>query len=197
MNYPVRTISLPVGPLRLHARLSRPENARALVMLAHTGADPVDQSLAVALTGREMAVMAVDMLTPQETRFHSDDDTARLAQRMVAALDFIRRDGDTEDLAVGLFARDHGSAAAIRAAAQRDAQVGAVVVRGGLIDHAGIQYLEALMAPLLVIPMAETALEEIAAQRAFAHLSAVHEIARIDTQDLAFRAGAWFAQWLR
>ena len=74
-----------------------------------------------------------------------------LAQRLAAALDTLQRNGLIENLRVGLYGASHGSPVVTRVAALRDALVRAVVCVGGLIDLAGMQYLTALNAPLLMV----------------------------------------------
>lgn len=198
MSIITRHLSLPTPQGKLSALLTRPEAARALILMAQTGPHPAHPLVAATLAARNFAILAVDLLTEQETRFHEhQEDVALHAGRLIATLDFIRHDGDTENLMVGLYTSDHASPAAIRAAAQRDATIRAVVVCGGLIDRAGLQYLEALVAPLLVLVDPEDEATRTASERAFKHLAAVHEMHPVESAAVAPKTSAWFDLWLR
>lgn len=192
-----RHISLHLPPGPLSGQLSRPESARTLILV--TLPQPLHSNVVATLAARNHAILAIELLTPHESHFADhQENTALLTQRLLHVLDFLRRDGDCEGLKVGLYAHDHAAPAALRAAAQRDADVGALVVNGGLIDHAGLQYLEALVAPILVlVDKNEENGHAIATQRAFPHIHAVHEMRAIEAHATAAEAAAWFGLWLR
>jgi putative phosphoribosyl transferase len=77
-------------------------------------------------------------------------DIALLAERLVCAVDWMANRAEAGSLPIGLFGASTGAAAALVAAAQRSAKVGAVVSRGGRPDLAGAA-LAAVAAPTLLI----------------------------------------------
>ena len=82
----------------------------------------------------------------RELRF----DIPLLARRMVAAIDWLEHEPETERLPVGCFGASTGAAAALIAAAQRPERVRAVVSRGGRPDLTGDE-LSGVQAPTLLI----------------------------------------------
>ena len=64
-------------------------------------------------------------------------DVQRLADRLVAAIDWLAHEASTSELPLGLFGASTGAAAALIAAAERPASVRCVVSRGGRPDLAG------------------------------------------------------------
>ena len=72
-------------------------------------------------------------------------------QRLLDVLDLIRNDGDMQTCRSASAPTGIPRPAAIRCAAQRDTQVKALLCHGGLIDRAGVQSLELLVAPLLML----------------------------------------------
>lgn len=193
-----RNIRLSIPDGKLVAHLQCPESARTLVLMARAESRAeFDDSVATGLLSRNHAVLTIDLLIPGEAHFnHSEGNAPLLAQRLIKWLDFIRTDGDMEQLILGLYATGHAAPAAIRAAAQRDAAIRAVVVSGGLIDHAGLEYLQALVAPLLILSDGSDPLAEIAAQRAVQHISAPFEVPSIAPEAIAQKTVAWFERWL-
>jgi putative phosphoribosyl transferase len=94
----------------------------------------------------------LDLLTEEE----ADDrrlvfDIPLLAHRLAGAVDFVAEHAATAGLPVGLFGASTGAAAALAAAAERPATVGAVVSRGGRPDLAGEMRLRKVATPTLLI----------------------------------------------
>jgi len=73
-----------------------------------------------------------------------------LAERLVAALDWLNVEHDTAALPVGLFGASTGGGAALAVAAARPDRIAAVVSRGGRPDLAG-RALPNVQAPTLLI----------------------------------------------
>jgi len=88
---------------------------------------------------------AVDVRTA-----HLRFDVGLLAERLVAATDWLAADPDARGLKVGYFGASTGGGAALVAAAGRPDVVGAVVSRGGRPDLAG-PALPRVKAPTLLI----------------------------------------------
>src|SRR5690606_28310032 len=96
-----------------------------------------------------------DLLTPAEERIDEITrelrfDIGRLAARVVAALDDVRRREDLSSLPLGLFGASTGAAAALVAAGRRSDVVRAVVSRGGRPDLANDE-LSAVHCPTLLL----------------------------------------------
>ncbi|MCG2577658.1 hypothetical protein LZ012_11705 [Dechloromonas sp. XY25] len=194
----IRHIALHTPHGSLHGQLERPEHSRGLVLIAHAHRTPDDDALLASLTAEGYAVLAMDLLTADELHFvDATQNVPRLAQRLLDTLDLIRHDGDTQDLPLGIYANGDSTPAAIRCAAQRDAQVKALACHGGLIDRAGLQSLQLLVAPLLMIFEHDDALSPAAYQRATAYLGGVHQkvVLGVGEHPVTSLTG-WFARHL-
>jgi putative phosphoribosyl transferase len=153
-------VRLPVGDVHLEGELAEPAEAPAVVVFAHGSGSgrhsPRNQAVAAALTEAGFATLLFDLLTVDEEQ--EDAVTARLrfdvpllAERLGQVVAWARAETAAGRAArVGLFGASTGAAAALVAAAQRPADVGAVVSRGGRPDLAG-DALDAVRAPTLLI----------------------------------------------
>src|SRR5579883_1701590 len=134
-----------IGAVRLQGDMVVPKNARGIVLFAHGSGSsrhsPRNRYVARVLQKAGLATLLLDLLTneeeqldevTQELRF----DISLLAGRLVGATDWLRRNPETRDLAIGYFGASTGAAAALVAAAERQTQVGAIVSRGGRPDLA-------------------------------------------------------------
>jgi pimeloyl-ACP methyl ester carboxylesterase len=152
-------IAIPVDQGReiIAANLVVPDPASAVVVFAHGSGSsrhsPRNQMVAEHLQHQGFATLLLDLLTADEEA--EDGRTAQwrfdiplLADRLGDGCDWVRT--HLPDLRVGLFGASTGAAAALIAAAQRPAQVGAVVSRGGRPDLAGA-VLADVRAPTLLI----------------------------------------------
>jgi putative phosphoribosyl transferase len=95
---------------------------------------------------------AVDLRT-RHLRF----DIGLLADRLVAASDWLAADPATHGLKLGYFGASTGGGAALVAAAERPDAVGAVVSRGGRPDLAGPALIQVKAPTLLIVGGADTA----------------------------------------
>lgn len=154
-----RLVRVAVGPLTLEGNLIRPEEARGVVLFAHGSGSsrhsPRNRHVARMLNEANLATLLIDLLTPEEEM--TDLRTARLrfdidllAERLIAATDWLTQYPDTRDLRVGYFGASTGAAAALVAAAERTEVISAVVSRGGRPDLAG-PALPRVQAPTLLI----------------------------------------------
>jgi dienelactone hydrolase len=152
-------VQVPADRVTLEGNLSRPEQARGVVLFAHGSGSsrhsPRNRFVARALQDAGLATLLIDLLTAEEEaedaftghlRFNID----LLAGRLVGAIDWLRQNPDTRNLPIGLFGASTGAAAALVAAAQRPEAVTAVVSRGGRPDLAG-ESLQTVRAPTLLI----------------------------------------------
>lgn len=191
------TLATPHGPLPFY--LTEPEApARGIVLLALLPGDPRAPVLEATLLEAELAVLTPHLVSAAELGFpDSVHNVPLLTERILHLLEFAGRDGDTLELPVGVYGTGPLTPAAVRAAARRDAQVRAVACHGGIVDLAGLQYLETLSAPLLMVFAADDDHGPVAFKRASTHLtcpweSAILEPGALDTAPVT----AWFARHL-
>jgi putative phosphoribosyl transferase len=154
-----REVQVEAGPVTLSGALAVPAQARGVVLFAHGSGSsrhsPRNRYVAEQLREHGMATLLMDLLTPQE---EAEDlrtrelrfDVGRLADRVVAAIDWLALEPSTRGLPVGLFGASTGAGAALLAAAARPDVVAAVVSRGGRPDLAG-DALDRVQAPSLFI----------------------------------------------
>jgi dienelactone hydrolase len=111
--------------------------------------------VAQTLRDGRLATLLLDLLTTEEEAVdmrtaHLRFDIGLLAQRLIAATDWLKSNPKTADLDIGYFGASTGAGAALVAAAQRPDVVSTVVSRGGRPDLAGA-YLRQVRAPTLLI----------------------------------------------
>ncbi len=154
-----RTVRMPAGPVTLEGDLTVPEGAQGVVLFAHGSGSsrhsPRNRRVAGWLQEGRLATLLVDLLTADEETAdretgHLRFDIGLLAERLVEAADWLGRQPETRDLALGCFGASTGAAAALVAAAARPHTVCAVVSRGGRPDLAG-PALPVVRAPTLLI----------------------------------------------
>jgi dienelactone hydrolase len=156
---PEHIVRVPAGQAVLEGSLAIPRDAGGIVLFAHGSGSsrhsPRNRYVAATLQESGLATLLLDLLTPEEetvdlrTR-HLRFDIDLLAQRLVNTTDWLARERDTRNLAVGYFGASTGGGAALVAAAQRPDLVRAVVSRGGRPDLAG-DALPHVRAPTLLI----------------------------------------------
>ena len=152
-------VHVSVDSTTVEANLSMPEHAEGVVLFAHgTGStrhSPRNNFVAGELRDRGLAMLLIDLLTPEEkavdrrtrrVRF----DIGRLAGRVVGAIDWLLQQPESQDLPVGIFGSSTGAAAALIAAAERPQVTQAVVSRGGRVDMAE-HVLSEVKVPMLFI----------------------------------------------
>ena len=144
-----------IAPNGLPGTLILPAQPQAMVAFAHGSGSgrfsPRNRQVAARLHEENLGTLLLDLLTEEE----ADDrrnvfDIPLLAQRLGEAIDFLRAHAATRALPIGLFGASTGAAATLVAAAQRPAEISAVVSRGGRPDLAG-DSLPLVKAPTLLI----------------------------------------------
>ena len=191
-----RTIAIHTPHGQLYGQLEIPEAALGLIILARAHHAPADAAIAEKLTEHGYAVLTMELLSSQEAQFvDATQNVPKLTQRLLEIFDLIHRDGDMQNLPLGIFSIGDATPAVIRAAAQRDTQVRVLASHGGLIDHAGLQALKALAAPLLMIFDAEDGLADVANQRAATYLVCAHETHLLSIgEDPVLAVITWFSR---
>ncbi|HEY2665214.1 MAG TPA: alpha/beta family hydrolase [Actinomycetota bacterium] len=153
------SLQIPVAGVVLEADIEVPEFPQGVVLFAHGSGSsrhsPRNRYVAGELQRSGLATVLADLLTPAEEQRDARTAALRfdiplLATRLTALCDWVIGYEATKGLAVGLFGASTGAAAALVAAAQRPADVAAVVSRGGRPDLAG-DFLRAVHQPTLLI----------------------------------------------
>lgn len=138
-------VSIPAGEVWLAGDLVLPQAGEGLVVFAHGSGSsrfsPRNRQVAAALQRRRLGTLLFDLLTAREEELDLRTaelrfDVDRLADRLVAALDWISSIPAVHRLRLGTFGSSTGAAAALIAAAARPHLVHAVVSRGGRPDLA-------------------------------------------------------------
>ena len=154
-----RTVRVPAGQVALEGDLLLPAGARGMVLFAHGSGSsrhsPRNRRVARLLNEAALATLLVDLLTAEEEQAdrrsgHLRFDIELLAERLVKAADWLGRQPETRELALGCFGASTGAAAALVTAAARPGVVATVVSRGGRPDLAGPS-LPAVRCPTLLL----------------------------------------------
>ncbi|MFE1772005.1 phosphoribosyltransferase family protein [Streptomyces sp. NPDC059008] len=145
-------VAIDAAGVRLTGDLNLPAGAKAIVMFAHGSGSsrhsPRNRLVATALNRAGLGTLLFDLLTPAEEANRANVfDIETLAERLTDATDWLR---GRAAVPIGYFGASTGAAAALRAAASPNADIGAVVSRGGRPDLAG-PLLAGVRAPTLLI----------------------------------------------
>ncbi len=154
---PVRDeeISVLIGPVRLAGHLTVPEEAVGVVVFAHGSGSSRHSSrnrfVAAVLNQAKLATLLFDLLSPEEELDRTNVfDVELLGDRLGEVTRWVRVQPETRGLPIGYFGASTGAAAALSAAAQQNAEIAAVVSRGGRPDLAAPRLSE-VTAPTLMI----------------------------------------------
>ena len=152
-------VQIQAGKVTLAGDLTIPAGAQGLVLFAHGSGSsrfsPRNRFVAQVLQEGGLATLLFDLLTSEEEAIdlhtrHLRFDIDLLANRLVAATDWVCGQPATRPLRIGYFGASTGAAAALIAASQRPEIVAAVVSRGGRPDLA-LPALGQVKAPTLLI----------------------------------------------
>jgi putative phosphoribosyl transferase len=154
-----RPAQVRVGAATLDGDLVIPAQAKGVVLFAHGSGSsrhsPRNRYVAQRLNEAGLATLLLDLLTAEEEQVDIETaqlrfDIGLLAERLLGATDWLMQNPDTGNLRIGYFGASTGAGAALVAAAQRPAAIGAVVSRGGRPDLAR-DFLPQVQAPTLLI----------------------------------------------
>ena len=163
-------VDIPIESDRITGTLVIPDRPRGLVLFAHGSGSsrfsPRNRFVADRLHRAGFGTLLLDLLTPDEERVdaatgHLRFDTELLANRVIAATDWLAADKIVPSSQLGYFGASTGAAAALIAAAQRPAEVGAVVSRGGRPDLAGAALARVRAPTLLIVGADDTGVIEL------------------------------------
>jgi dienelactone hydrolase len=154
-----RDVTIPANGVVLEGDLRIPSGAKAIVVFAHgsgsSRSSPRNQAVAATIREYGIGTLLFDLLTHEEEAIdiytrHLRFDIGLLAERLVAAVNWLGGQDLTRDLAIGFFGASTGGGAALVAAAKLGSRVSAVVSRGGRPDLAG-DVLSMVRTPTLLI----------------------------------------------
>jgi putative phosphoribosyl transferase len=148
-------VGVRAGDVDLAGHLTVPEHATGMVVFVHGSGSsrhsPRNRYVAGVLQRAHLATLLFDLLTPEEEFSRAAVfDIELLAQRLAEVSAWVRAQPGWHSLPIGWFGASTGAGAALRAAAEPDADVAAVVSRGGRPDLAG-RRLGDVRAPTLLI----------------------------------------------
>jgi len=155
-----RAVRIPAGEVTLEGELAVPESAQGIVLFAHGSGSsrhsPRNQFVAEAIRSKGVGTLLFDLLTKDEEA--SDERTRQLrfdigllAERLLDATDWIKRQDDTANLRAGYFGASTGGGAALVAAAEIGEEIGAVISRGGRPDLARAALSRVISPTLLIV----------------------------------------------
>lgn len=204
-------IALDIDGVLLAGDLGVPEDPQGLVLFAHGSGSsrrsPRNRAVAAHLRDAGLATLLFDLLTETESLDRANVfDIPLLADRLVAATQWVADDADVGSLPVGYFGASTGAAAALVAAATLGDTIGAVVSRGGRPDLAG-DALRAVRAPTLllvggaddqVLALNRAALQKLGGPKELMVIpGATHLFEEPGAlEDVAEHAAGWFRRYL-
>jgi pimeloyl-ACP methyl ester carboxylesterase len=211
-----QAVQIAIGDIRVDGDLTVPVPVTGVVLFAHGSGSSRHSSrnryVALMLQARGFATLLLDLLTKREEAI--DERTAQfrfdvgmLADRLVAAIDWLAEEPATASLPVGLFGASTGGAAALVAAARRPERVCAVVSRGGRPDLAGSDLANVASPTLLIVGSFDTDMlrlnhEAMAKMRTDVRLEIVRGATHLfeepgALEHVARLAGGWFETCFR
>jgi dienelactone hydrolase len=208
-------IQIASDEVQLDGTLEIPDQAGGLVLFAHGSGSSRhstrNRHVAHQLQAAGLATLLFDLLTKDEERVdaltgHLRFDIGFLATRLRLATRWATENEHAAPLRIGYFGSSTGAAAALVAAADKFADIGAVVSRGGRPDLAG-DALPLVRAPTLlivggaddvVIPLNEEAYARLRCVKRLEIVpGATHLFEESGTLDqVANLAARWFAEHL-
>lgn len=193
----------------------RRDSAIGLVIFAHGSGSgrksPRNREVAAILQRHGLATLLFDLLTLDEDAVdrhtaHLRFDIEFLAGRLIAATDWANGQAALARLPFGYFGASTGAAAALVAAAERPAEIAAIVSRGGRPDLAG-PALDRVRAPTRLIVGGDDVIVIGLNERAGALMRADVELRLVPDashlfeepgalEEVARLASGWFARYL-
>ena len=210
-----KPIVVAAGSAKIQGDLAIPAEARGMVLFAHGSGSsrhsPRNRHVAGILQKAGFGTLLLDLLTEREEVIEDAGgqlrfDVALLAERLLAAADWLAAEPSTGSLPLGVFGASTGAAAAVIAAADRPRRVCAVVSRGGRPDLAA-DALPRVQAPTLLIVGGEDRVVIDLNEDAAAQMRAEHHIAIVPgathlfeepgaLDEVAELALSWFVRYL-
>jgi len=141
--------------VQMEGMLKIPQSAKGIVLFSHGSGSsrlsPRNNFVADILNHAGLATLLIDLLSKREDEnYQTRFDIDLLTDRLNIAIEWLKKQSDTQHLDLGLFGASTGAAAALSAASKMGKEVKAVVSRGGRPDLA-MERLEKVTAPTLFI----------------------------------------------
>jgi putative phosphoribosyl transferase len=177
-------VSIPADGVTLEGRLHLPEPATAVVLFAHGSGSsrhsPRTRFVAEALYDAGLGTLLLDLLTPEEEGDRANVfDIQLLADRLVAATEWVAGYAETAQSRVGYFGASTGAGAALHATGILGDRISAVVSRGGRPELAGPVMSRVTAPTLFIVGGADTIVLDLN-RRAQAELSCVNRLEIVD-----------------
>ncbi|WP_435348887.1 dienelactone hydrolase family protein [Haloarchaeobius sp. HRN-SO-5] len=204
-------VTMPVDGVQLEGELILPEGTNGLVVFAHGSGSsrksPRNNFVAEVLRDHDLGTFLFDLLTEEEDEtYETRFDIDLLTTRLHAATDWLRDREDTQERNIGYFGSSTGAAAALRAAAQREDDVDAVVSRGGRVDLAFEQLPQVSAATMFIVGGADTQVLELN-EEGFDELACTRDLRVVEgaghlfegpgeLEEVADLAAEWFEEHL-
>jgi len=206
------TIGVGEAKIRLPGILILPPGTQALVIFAHGSGSsrksPRNTAVAHVLQSAGIGTLLFDLLTPIEDRtYETRFDIDLLSRRLAGATRWVRSQASLRGLGLGYFGASTGAAAALIAAADHSAKIGAVVSRGGRPDLADVDVLVRVTTPTLLIVGGEDDTVLALNRDAYGHLACEKSLRIVPgathlfeepgaLESVAALATEWFTRWL-
>jgi len=159
-------VEIPVDTVTLHGHLHLPASPTGVVLFAHGSGSsrhsPRNQFVADVLFDAGLGTLLFDLLTPAEELDRGNVFNIELLGRRLAAVTrWLTDRADTSGCRVGYFGASTGAAAALWAAGEPEAQIAAVVSRGGRPDLTGAKLPQVTAPTLLIVGGADATVLEL------------------------------------
>jgi putative phosphoribosyl transferase len=152
----VEEVEIPCQEVTLRGNLHLPVPCQGMVVFAHGSGSgrrsPRNRQVASGLQEAGLGTLLLDLLTPaEEVNRENVFDVGLLARRLTAATRWLGTRDATASSRIGYFGASTGAGAALWAAAEPNAQIAAVVSRGGRPDLAGPRLSDVRSPTLLIV----------------------------------------------
>lgn len=199
------------GPALIKGNLHIPENAKAIVLITQGSGgsrfNPKTMSLARQMENLGYGTFLFDLLTKSEESDYSNRfNIELLTERMLNSTEWILRNPECRNCAVGYYATSIGAAAALKAAARLNKKVRVVVARSGRPDLAVPEITEVKAATKLIVGSLDDVVLDLN-QKALQKLKCEKELSVVKNASNLFDepesiaeaeklAAAWFKKYL-
>jgi putative phosphoribosyl transferase len=158
-------VRFPAGEVMLGGNLTMPVEANGVVLFAHGSGSsrfsPRNKFVAGVLNGAGLGTLLFDLLTKEEEAIDLRTgrlrfDVSLLAQRLLAATDWVLAQSDMRGVRLGYFGASTGGAAALVAAVERPQAIRGIVCRGSRTDMAAGVLAEVIAPALFIVGEADS-----------------------------------------
>lgn len=210
MNY--KDVNIPVKNKTLKGRLRIAENQKGLVIFSHGSGSSRKSSrnnyVAGLLLKEGFSSLLFDLLTEAEdTIYENRFNIDLLAERLVAATQWISKQKNIQNVPIGFFGASTGAASALKATPFLGTSIKAIVSRGGRPDLAA-PILDKIKSPTLLIVGGNDGIVIDLNRKAYAKLSGIKQMEIIEgathlfsepgkLEAVAKLTSNWFTKYLK